>query len=398
MKKHDFLLFENYHIATHHKIDLLLIAKLLQSKGKGVAILDIYGEEENNELEGIPIVKLPFPSFIPNDRWKLSPRNKIHSMFALLRFLWQQHWYMKKVVKAIEPMSDYFYCGSYHTGMSSQLCLMRKPCYYWGLRTERLRDIRKHLLKNFIDGLHMWWLKRRFMKNPYQRLFVSNMIIMSELEKIGLNRGRMTIREERVVDEIGDAYLPQLPEKLTFLVIGQLRKQKNVPFTIAAFKKADISESQLKLVGSSNEKYEKEILQAIENDYHVKRVNKFLSYEDFNKNILSSHFVLFADEQGSSCITNGTMMEALINHRPIICPDYNPYKYYVGKYHVGLLYKSGDMESYVNTIKKAVELGVNSFIPSINLFLQNITFEKVAADLLSGIEENDKIIAYNQKN
>ena len=396
IEKLDFLFFENFRIATHHKIDLVLIARMLQSQGFKVAILNIYGEDNDEMVNGIPIVNLSFSLPIPDDRWQLEPKNKVHSLYALCRFLWQQHCYMKKVAKEIEPMADYFYCGSYHTSMSSQLCLMQKPCYYWGLRTERLRDVWSHCKKNFVDGLHMWWLKRRFMRNPYQRLFVSNSIIKAEHEKIGLNPNRMVIREERCIEAVENANLQSLQNVTTFLVIGHLRKQKNIPFTIKAYQMADVNNSQLMLVGKSDEKYEKEITDVKGTDTRVKRVNIFLSYEDFNSNISQSHFVLFADEQGKSCITNGTMMEALINHRPIICPNYNPYSYYIETYHVGLLYTPHDMSSYAEAIQKAVKLGVEYFVPYIDKFLEDLLFDKVSCNLYKGIKDNDKTIGYNQ--
>lgn len=394
----DFLLFENYHLASHHKIDLFLIARMLRSQGMTVGILNIYGEDYSDMTEDIkiPIIELPFSPYIPNDRWRTRPRNKIHSMFALIRFLWQQHWYMKRVVRVIEPMAHHFYFGSYHTAMSSQTFLIMKPCYYWGLRTERLRDVWSHCKKNFVDGLHLWWLKRRFMRNPYQRLFVSNSIIKAEHEKIGLSSNRMVIREERCIDTIESANYQALQDVTTFLVIGQLRKQKNIPFTIKAYQMADINNSRLMLVGKSDDKYEKEISDARGADPRVKRTNVFLSYEDFNRNISQSHFVLFADEQGRSCITNGTMMEALINHRPIICPDYNPYSYYIETYHVGILYTPHDVSSYAKAIQKAVMLGLEYFEPFIDKFLKNILFDKVSYNLYKGIKENDKTIGYNQ--
>lgn len=395
MKGYDFLLFENFRIATHHKIDLVLIARMLQSQGLSVAILNIYGEDKSDSIDGIPIVNLSFSMPVPDDRWRLKPKNKVHSLFALCRFLWQQHFYMKKVLKEIEPMADYFYFGSYYTSMSSQLCLIQKPCYYWGLRTERLRDVWSHSKKNFVDGLHMLWLKRRFMSNPYQRLFVSNFIIKAEHEKIGLDPNRIVVREERCLDAIENANYHALQDVTTFLVIGQLRKQKNISFTVKAYQMADINNSQLMLVGKSDEKYEKEISDARGADTRVKHINAFLSYEDFNKNISQSHFVLFADEQGKSCITNGTMMEALINHRPIICPNYNPYTYYIETYHVGILYTPHDMSSYAEAIQKAVKLGVEYFEPFIDKFLDNLLFDKVSYNLYKGIKENDKAIGYN---
>lgn len=387
MTKFDFILFENYHLAINHKIDLVLIAKMLQHEGKNVAILNIYGEDNDYFVEGIPIINLPFTPKIPNDKWQKNPKNKLHSLFSTLRFLYEQHFYMKKVANAIYPMADQFYCGSYHLRMTSQFFRMRKPCYYWGLRSERMNHFWKHFIRNPINGIRLMQLKKSFKNNQLQRLFVSNSIIMKEFENLGIASNRMVIREERCVEKLPEINIGYRFPELTFLVIGQLRKEKHIDTTISAFKLADIPNSTLKLVGRARREYESIIMSSIDGDNRIERISKFLSYEEFNQWFVKSHFVLFADEQGPSCITNGTMMEALINYRPVICPNYNPYSYYINKYGVGLLYEAGNVDNYAATIKKAAELGTEYFIPNIKKFLENILFDKVSEQLINDIDK-----------
>lgn len=384
---YDFILFENYHLATNHKIDLVLIAKMLKHEGKNVAILNIYGEDNKDFIEGIPVINLPFIPKVPNDSWNLNPKNKLFSLFYTLNFLLQQHFYMKKIVKVLEPMADQFYCGSYHLGMSTQFFKIEKPCYYWGLRSERMNHFWNHFIKNPINGIRMLQLKNAFKKNHLQRLFVSNNIIMKEFENLGVSSNRMVIREERCIEKIPDANLNIRFQDLTFLVIGQLRKEKHIDITVAAFKLANLSNSYLKLVGKERRGYDLVITSAINNDDRIERVSKFLSYEEFNEWFVKSHFVLFADEQGSSCITNGTMMEALINYRPIICPNYDPYAYYINKYDIGLLYEPGNANSYAIALKKASELGTEYFVPNITKFLKTILFDELSKKLVNDIDK-----------
>lgn len=385
MKHYDFILFENYHRATHHKIDVILIAKMLKHEGKNVAILNIYGEDNDSFIEDIPIINLPFAPTLPDDKWQLNPKNKIFSLFCSLRFLLKQHFYMKKVVQVLEPMADQFYCGSYHLGMSTQFFKVRKPCYYWGLRSERMNHFWNHFVKNPINGIRMLQLKKAFKKNHLQRLFVSNNIIMKEFEQLGIPFNRMVIREERCIEKIPAVNLNTRFQNLTFLVIGLLREEKHVDQTIAAFKLANISDCYLKLVGRERRGYDSVIVSAINGDTRIERVSKYLSYEEFNEWFVKSHFVLFADEQGPSCITNGTMMEALINYRPVICPNYDPYAYYINKYGIGLLYEAGTIESYASVLQKAATLGTEYFIPNIANFLKTILFDRVSKQLISDI-------------
>lgn len=378
---YDFILFENYHQAQHHKIDLVLIARMLQSQGRRVAILNIYGEDCVKEIEGIEIINLPFKAELPQ-------YHKIKFLGKIEFLIWQNIYY-KKVIKYITPLAKNFYFGSYHVQMPTELFKINKPCFYWGLRSSRMTGFKRMIKKqDFIIVLHAIKQKQLFMRNPKQCLFVSNEIIKTEFENIGISANRLIIREERCIEHETSSNVDKCSTHPSFLVIGQLRKQKNLPTTIAAFKQANIPDAKLWLIGRSQSKYEIEIAEAINNDDRIERNNSFLEYEDFLNYYTKSHFVLFADEEGDSCITNGTFTEALIRHRPVIAPNYNPYSHYINKYGVGILYNPKDINSYARALKKAVELGVAHFHPNIDKFLKEIMFDKVSLNLMENIVNN----------
>lgn len=382
-EKYDFILFENYHQAQNHKIDLVLIASMLQIQGMKVAILNIYGEDNSKEIEGIEVINLPFKATVPQ-------YHRIKLLGKLEFLIWQRR-YFKRVIKYITPLAKSFYFGSYHVQMPTGLFKIKKTCFYWGLRSSRMTNFAWMLKRqDFINVLHAIKQKNLFMKNPKQCLFVSNEIIKKEFEDLGINTNRLIIREERCIETITDANIDKCSEKPSFLVIGQLRKQKNLPTTIEAFKLANIPDAKLCLIGRSQDKYEKEITAAINNDYRIERNNSFLEYDDFLSYYTKAHFVLFADEKGDSCISNGTFTEALVQHRPVIAPNYNPYSYYINKYGVGLLYEPDDIQSYSNAIEKAVELGVEYFQQNINRFLEEIKFDKVSELLVEQIIFNSQ--------
>lgn len=387
----DFLLFENYRLAQHHKLDVLIIAKMLKSQGLNVAIFDIYHEEKDSDIEGIPVLHWNSKASVPDDSWMLRKHSVFETIIKSSLFRRQQRRYMQEVKSFIIDKANNFYCGSYHNGMSTVLFDIQKPCYWWGLRSERFRFSIRKMIPSPLFGLHVLEERKRFITNPCQRLFVSNQIIMDEHERLGVPRNRMIIREERVVEKNSEAGLQALDKTLSFLVIGQLRKSKHVPFTIEAFRLANLDGATLKLIGRAQDEYEKEIQSAISNDNRIIRQNAFLEYGDFNKHFSESHFVVFADEQGPSCITNGTMTEALINHRPIICPNYNPYKYYIEKYNIGLMYEAGNVDSYASVLEKASKLGVQFFQPSVERFLHTIQFEVVATKLVKDIKSSNAL-------
>lgn len=384
--KFDFILFENYHIAVNHKYDVVLIARLLQHAGMKVGIVDIYHEDNINEISGIPVIHLKCVDKIPNDYWMLHPKNKLHSLLCLIRFLYQQHFYMRKVKQEIENLADYFYCGSYHTAMPFIFFYSKKECYYWGLRSSRMTDFWSHFKQNPLLAFRMLMLRSAFKRNPSQKLFVSNAIIKTEFEKLGIPNNRMVIREERCLESSDGPHYEALEKQCTFLAIGKLRPDKRVEMTIEAFqqisKKSDV---KLFLIGAAHPKYEQMLQSMYISDNAILRDNSYLDYCKFNDYIRRSHFVVFADKQQLSSVTNGTMLEALINYRPIIAPNYDPYKFYVNKYGIGLLYdpmEAGDLE---RVLVRAVQLGCSFFYENIDRYVKSISFDRVSSDLYNAI-------------
>lgn len=391
MERYDIIMFENFHSAFHHKYDLYLIARLLKSRRLNVAILNVYGEDKTEDYPEIDLLELPFYDNIPNDKAWLESKSIFKRLYYVIRFLFQQHRYMRKVRNFVEDKANAFYLGSYHLVMPSEFLGLKKTCYYWGLRSYRMSGFWGSFMSNPFLAIRMNILKRKFLENDYQCLFVSNEIIKKEFIKLGIPENRLVIREERCIEEKRN-FNPEGKDKdFSLLVIGGLRKQKHIELTISAFKKAGVEDSVLKIVGENkDEVYEKRIIDEIDSNKQIERINSLLQYEVFNRYITSAHFTLFADEKQKSSVTNGTMMESIINFTPIIAPAHEPYSYYIEKYGLGLTYTSGDVVSYAESIKKAKDLGYNYFIDNIIKYQKTIEFDNVATQLYNSMEKNRK--------
>lgn len=384
MERYDIIVFENYHQAQNHKIDIMLIAHLLQKTGMKVGLLDIYKEDEGKEKEGIPIVhhNVPLNNYLSR---KLSS-NPILRFLQHWRFFWEQHKYLKAVRNEVQDMADRFYCGSYHLGMSSVFFELQKPCYYWGLRSNRFVQSWKHIQQNKYAGFRVYWLRRKFLGNNYQCLFVSNDIIKNEFIQLGIPEKRLIIREERCITNLGDTKKDKLNPFCTFLTIGLLRPEKRVELSIRAFKHLNNSNTRFWIIGKSRAEYEQIINEAIGDNKLIERKNTFLEYNDFLSNFEKSHFVVFADVPIKGTVTNGTMLEALINYRPIIAPNYSPYKDYIEKYGIGILYNPDEEGSLMRAMVEAQTLGCHSFFSHIEKYLKTILFDKVAASIYEAIK------------
>ena len=388
---YDFILFENFHSAFHHKYDVYLIARLLKSKGFKVAILNIYGEDKADNYPNIDLIELPFKYMIPDDKsWIDYKGTIIKRLYYVIRFLIQQQKYMAKVRSFIEDKAENFYLGSYHLLMPFSFFSLKKPCYYWGLRSSRMTNFGGLFVHNPFLALRMIRLRNHFFKNGFQSLFVSNEIIKNEFINIGVPEERLILREERCIEERTSFNSDNKDLEFSLLVIGGLRRQKKIETTIKAFKKASIQDGYLYLIGKcQDDSYEKIIIDEIGESDNIYRINCRLDYDTFNNYMKRAHFTLFADEKGNSSVTNGTLMESVINFTPFIAPDYEPYSSYVKKYGIGITYRPGDVEDYARTLCKARELGYSSFINNITEFQKNIEFDFVANKLYNSLRKRE---------
>jgi glycosyltransferase involved in cell wall biosynthesis len=82
------------------------------------------------------------------------------------------------------------------------------------------------------------------------------------------------------------------------------------------------------------------------------------------------------------------MFEALIMGKPIIAPNHEPFRYEVERYGIGLLYDLNDSQSLVKTLRRAKELGANSFCENI-LKYQETLLEK---NVIFSVEKQIKTI------
>lgn len=391
--KYDIILFENFHSAYHHQYDVVLIARLLQHGGMKVGILDIYQEIEKDEVEGIPVIHIEGVGKL--DFSKQLTGNKILAMLRAIPFFFKRSRYYRRVLAQVQDLADSFYCGSYNMWMSTAFMKLEKPCFYWGLRSLRMKFRPSLIWRENPFALRYPWIKGRFLRNKYQCLFVSNHIIKEEFQKLGVPAERIVIREERCVEGGKTANEDLMTQKVRFLTIGQLRPEKQVDQTISAFRKSNLENAELYLVGKGKDtEYDDSLSSVIGADEHIHRVGGYLEYETFNEHFAKAHFVVFADRQQMSSITNGTLTEALINRRPVIVPNYPPFDFYVNTYNVGLLYTPNDVISYSEALIKAYKKGMSSFLPAIDKFLENIDFERVSKELTANVRS----IIDNSKN
>ena len=378
------LLFESFHLAQHHKLDVLLIAKMLKSQGEEVSIFDIFHEYSEDIVDGIPILHWKSNITVPDNSWMLQKHSFLDSIWKGLQHGIQTDRYMRAVKKFIVDKADAYYCGSYYNNMPTVLFGIKKPCFWWGLRSDRFHFSISKLLHNPYRALNLLIARIKFLSNSNQHLFVSNSFILEEHVQIGIPRNRMVIREERCIESMPNPNYNLLNETFTFLTIGQLRPDKRIEFTINEFLKTR-TRSQYVLAGKAQKNYEDVIKKSIKANNNIVRINKFLDDSEFNLYFQQAQFVVLADKQQVGTVTNGTFLESLINFRPVIAPNYNPYKYYIDKYQIGILFDPNVPGDLTNAMQKAIEKGCKYYENNIREFLKTIQFENLSKKLYNDI-------------
>lgn len=122
----------------------------------------------------------------------------------------------------------------------------------------------------------------------------------------------------------------------------------------------------------------------------VTRIPNRLSAEEYDKLIIDCDYLILCDEKQPSSVTNGTMAEALLLGRPIIAPNYNPYKSIIEKYGVGILYEMHDRESLRNALLQAKDTDSSEFSEGILNYQQDFMYDNVVGNFKKEI--NSKIM------
>lgn len=377
---YDFILFENYHLAVNHLKDVVIIARLLKKCGYSVAIAKIYPDQNYELCEGIDYIELDISASLPRDEYSLFPKSKIHSFLSMLRFLYQQHFYMKEVLSQIVGKAKNYYYGSYHLLMPIVLLKdTNQACNYftWGLRSSRLSAVKEAIFPNPILALRMIILRSYYLKKNNLKFFVSDNFIKKEFLTLGISEKQLIIRPERMLHEIpGDNY-DKLTNKFSLLTIGSLRQDKRIEVSVQEIKELS-GDWEYVIAGKANDKkYSQLIEKQINSDPRIKRIDKRLDEFEYNLLIQNAHFVLLNDCQQISAVTNGTLMEALMNFRPIIAPNYLPYSYYIDNFNIGFSFDPSIEGSLKQTIEKARNIGCIYFEDNIRNFLRLITTESI---------------------
>ena len=373
---YDFILFDTFY-GTHYK-DLLMIAELLKDSGYNVAIAGLYQESVYKQDGRFPLITVQAKC-----RASLTPSRSNSSVVRILSNLWNRYKvdrYLCKVIKELSPKAKNFYAGTMYLGLPL-LWLSKLPkdknIFFWGLRSYFL-TLHKTNMKS-IEGFSSWALNHYFQKNKNTFFFISEPIIKQEFEKLGFSSDRLILRPERTIKGISINRIDRNDNKTQILIIGSLRYQKRIDLIMDVVEKMEDEQIELVIGGKAvpDNGFDVWLNERAKGIKGVKRIDVRYTDEEFARQINECDYLLLCDMKQPSCVSNGTMNDALLRGKPIIAPDYNPYKYYVEKYNVGILYDLGKPESIENALLKARDTKASTFEDGIISYQKDLLYSKV---------------------
>lgn len=373
---YDFIIFEHSGLLNHF-IDLQTIGKMLHDCGYKVAIANVTNEAEQCANSTLPILTV--------STGRASFRNKRD--------------YLSAVIKELSPKTKHFYVGSILSD-SDLSWLKTIPSHHkvflWALRSFFLTAHKRFKLSRYYPVTFIRSLRNNAITHKLRniRFFVSEPIIIDELLALGYQRDQMVLRPERLTHEICAAKLNH-SSPLSILSIGALREEKRIDLCIDALdslgKEAGI---HLTIAGKAYKihGYDKMLEQRSASSACTERIAHRLDDSEYNRLIEQADYLILCDEKQPGCVTNGTMAEALLAGTPIIAPNYNPYKYYVEKYKVGLLYELHNQDSLTSALLKARTTNPEFFKNGLTRFQEDFMYDKV---LLNFKDELQKALTDN---
>lgn len=382
---YDFILFETFY-GTHYK-DMLMIAELLKDSGYSIAIAGLY-QEEIIKKDG----RFPMLSVKSKCNATFSPSRSNFLLWRILSNLWNRFkidCYLCKVMKELSPRANNFYVGTMYLGLPL-FWLWKLPknkmIFFWGLRSYFLT---MHMTnKKSVEGCSSWVLNRFFKKHQNTCLFVSEPIIKKEFEQLGFSSDKLILRPERTIKEICIHKSSRNDNKTQILIIGSLRYQKRIDLILDVFEKIDTERLELVIGGRAvpDNGFDIWLNERANSVKGVRRVDVRYTDEEFARQIDECDYLLLCDMKQASCVSNGTMNDALLRGKPIIAPNYDPYKYYIEKYNVGILYNLADSSSIENALMKACETKVSFFDDGIMSYQKDLLYSKVQYQFRKDIE------------
>lgn len=387
--KYDYILFENLYEVENHYKDLELFASLLKEAGYSVAIANVFKEASLCKNTEIPHISFFFdsPQKFRNPDDYMKKESSLKNLYWRIR----KDLYLIKILRNLRGLAPNVYMGSLTLATPALFFnFLDKHTNYlmWALRSSHALN-----WKNSRKTDLFYWVSKFIYKNIHYRrnlrLIVSNILIKSEFEKeVNIELDRLILRPERTISELKPLKESSLG-KIKLLTIGTLRPFKHVEFCLDVLRELNNPHIEYTIAGrcKDNLEYEQMIYDRMKGVPNVKWINKFIPDDEYESLVNDCDFLMLCDGTQKSCASNGTMSEALLHGKPIIAPDFNPFKYEVETFKIGELYEYQNKESLSKILLNVLEEGTGKYYTPIIKYQEKFLKKNVINELKIQLEK-----------
>jgi glycosyltransferase involved in cell wall biosynthesis len=192
-------------------------------------------------------------------------------------------------------------------------------------------------------------------------------------------------------EKTNDDKLLRTNNEFVISTVGVIYEGKNIDFIINTLKNKRIADVKYIISGFPYDEYGQRIKKEVE-DLHNEMIEghfEYLSEEEYTRAIKTADFIVLSYSKDRSDQASGVFFDAIKYNRPVIAPNVEPFKYYIEKYKIGLMFEENDEESFVQQINMAKKLGTSYFIKNINDFKRDFSYDvwiKKFVDFLKSVK------------
>lgn len=178
-------------------------------------------------------------------------------------------------------------------------------------------------------------------------------------------------------------------KQVEFLTIGTISSTKNHLFALDAFESNSLPYTYLiagKIIDSTGERVETRIKELSENSaLSIRSQLGYLDEDAYRYLMENAKFLIFPYDFTRGNISSQVLHDAFSTRTPFVAPDIEPFKWYVERYHIGILYIEGDNTSFGSAIREIHSSDPKSFVTGFDRLATDHSLAAIRARLVPSI-------------
>jgi glycosyltransferase involved in cell wall biosynthesis len=218
----------------------------------------------------------------------------------------------------------------------------------WLLEKHSLLFLHYYLFKAFLTGAQLTFAT----EECYKRVLINNSI-----SKVLVSPDRY-LAEQQLVRTASS----QPKKSIQLITVGTISKKKNPILFLKEFIKYRNPQVSLRysIIGKILDDTFPEIHRLIEPHKNITIRDSYISAEEYEQCFYNTDYVVIPyDSEYTKYATSGVMWDCFERMVPVICPDTEPFKYYIEKYRIGYVYSLDTLEADFNSILKNINASID---------------------------------------